>query len=187
MDVRSLRNNGNAQYAASATQSSLRDDAMSAASWPAVANDWLLKETELNFGSCHGLDQVGHLVGVGLFFIPNPEDNDAFYVSSIVPGSAAFRSGSIEQFDKLLTIDDTTVEGWSLEFLRKRLLGKHGTFVHLQLLKSTDGRIYKVRTSDSRSPLPFARARGVQHQPSKPREARAADNSGEGIKSLHRV
>ncbi len=145
MDNRSLRNNGNAQYAASATQSSFRDDAMSSASWPAVANDWLLKETELNFGSCHGLDQVGHFVGVGLFFIPNPEDDDAFYVSSIVPGSSAFRSGSVELFDKLLTIDDMVVEGWPLEKLRKRLLGKHGTFVDLQLVKSTDSRVYKVQ------------------------------------------
>ena len=142
MDARSLRNS--APYAPSANQSSLRDDAMSSSSWPAVANDWLLKETDLNFGSCHGLDQVGQFVGVGLFFIPNPEDNDAFYVSSIVPGSAAFRSGSIELFDKLLAIDGAVVDGLPLDLLRKRLLGKHGTFVDLQLMKIADGRVYKV-------------------------------------------
>ena len=139
------RNNEQGYYAQSNAESSFHDEGMSTASWP-VANDWLIRETELNFGSCHGLDQLGHsLVGVGLFFIPNPEENNAFYVSSIVPGSSAFRSGSVELFDKLLTVDGESVVGWTLQSLRRRLLGTHGTFIDLQLTRPNEGRVYKVR------------------------------------------
>jgi hypothetical protein len=130
-------------YAQSNAENSFREDGMSTASWP-VANDWLINETELNFGSCHGLDQVGPFVGVGLFFIPNPEEDGSFYVSSIVPGSSAFRSGSVELFDKLITLDGEAVQGWSLQFLRKRLMGQHGTFVNLQLVRTNDARTYRV-------------------------------------------
>ena len=135
-----MKNNEQAYYAQS---NSFRDDAMSTVSWP-VANDWLIKETELNFGSCHGLDQVGSLVGVGLFFIPNPEEDGSFYVSSIVPGSSAFRAGLIELFDKLVTLDGESVEGWTLPSLRKRLMGKPGTFANLQLMRTNEARIYRV-------------------------------------------
>jgi hypothetical protein len=124
--------------------SSVYDDAQSNVSWP-VANDWLIAETELNFGSCHGLDQAGPLqVGVGLFFIPNPEDNGAFYVSSIVPGSSANISGIVDLFDKLMTLDNKLVVGLSLSELRRRLFGRPGTLVQLEFIRPTEGRVFQV-------------------------------------------
>ena len=78
------------------------------------------------------LDQTSpSLVGVGLFF-RHEKDKDALYVSSIAPGSSAFRSGVIELSDKLKSLNDEQVLSWNLVTLKNKLQGTPGTFVALE-------------------------------------------------------
>ncbi len=92
---------------------------------------------ELNIGSWSMLDQTSPSnVGVGLFFRRIAQGtvhgHFALCVSSIAPGSSAYRAGIIEIGDKLLCLNEESVAGWNLATLRSKLQGIPGTFVALE-------------------------------------------------------
>ena len=95
------------------------------------ASEWLLGNAELDAGSWSGLDESGpDKLGVGLFFNSNPQDG-AIRVISIVPGSAAHKSGLLELHDQLIAVENENVFGWSLKVVRQRVHGSPGSHVTL--------------------------------------------------------
>ncbi len=93
---------------------------------------------ELNIGSWSMLDQTSPSnVGVGLFF--RTEGRNGLYVSSIAPGSSAYRSGKIGIGDKLLSLNEEIVARWNLAALRSKLQGMPGTFVALAFERTQEG------------------------------------------------
>jgi hypothetical protein len=119
---RSLRND----YAAKNVRPKERADEV-----PSLPNS-----IELNIGSWSTLDQTSpSLVGVGLFFHTDSRDHGSLCVSSIAPGTSAFRCGIIEIGDKLFSLNDESVTGWNLVTLRSKLQGTPGTFVALELMR----------------------------------------------------
>jgi hypothetical protein len=89
---------------------------------------------EMNLGSWGALDQSNPSnVGVGLFFQKDKRTENLF-VSSIAPGSSAFRSGKITIGDELISLNEEKVVGWNLVNLRSKLQDMPGTFVSLELV-----------------------------------------------------
>mmetsp|Transcript_31645 Transcript_31645/g.75213 ORF Transcript_31645/g.75213 Transcript_31645/m.75213 type:complete len:233 (-) Transcript_31645:64-762(-) len=103
------------------------------------ASEWLLNTAEGDVGSWSALDESGpDKLGVGIFFRHQPEDG-SMRVVSIVPGSAAHKSGVIVTGDKLISVDEESVFGWNLKVLRGRLHGTPGSHVTLDM-ENTNGR-----------------------------------------------
>jgi C-terminal processing protease CtpA/Prc len=95
------------------------------------ASEYLLGAMEGDAGSWSGLDESGaDKVGIGLFFRAD-QDDGAIQVISMVPGSSAHLSGLVVVGDKLISIDNESVFGFSLMHLRTKLHGLPGTYAIL--------------------------------------------------------
>ncbi len=92
-------------------------------------------------------------VGVGLFF--RAAGHDALRVSSIAPGTSAYRSGKIAIGDKLLSLNDESVARWNLAALRSKLHGIPGTFVSLEFERTQEEMKQKYKISLMRGTAHF--------------------------------
>jgi len=69
----------------------------------------------------------GNFVGLG---VELKADDISLYVNRVIPGSPA-NKGGLQNLDRLLDINGTSIKGWQLEPASNLLQGEEGTFVRL--------------------------------------------------------
>eukprot|EP00802_Teleaulax_amphioxeia_P003377 Tamp_03380.p1 GENE.Tamp_03380~~Tamp_03380.p1 ORF type:complete len:1075 (+),score=262.02 Tamp_03380:165-3389(+) len=76
----------------------------------------------------HGMQENGApVVGIGLSVQFDSGPGSKFVVSSITPGEAAARDGSIECGDRIVAVDGNRTTNWSGDTLQQAILGKAGS------------------------------------------------------------
>ncbi len=81
------------------------------------------------------IDTSGELTGVGIQIVKDKESDDLIIISPI-EDTPAYNAG-IKAKDKILSIDDISTEGISLEDAVKLIRGKRGTKVKLEILRGS--------------------------------------------------
>ncbi len=81
------------------------------------------------------IDTSGELTGVGIQIVKDKESDDLIIISPI-EGTPAFDAG-IKARDKILSIDDISTEGMSIEDAVKLIRGQRGTKVKLEILRGS--------------------------------------------------
>ena len=81
------------------------------------------------------IDTSGELTGVGIQIVKDKESDDLIIVSPI-EGTPAFDAG-IKAKDKILSIDDISTEGMSIDDAVKLIRGQRGTKVKLEILRGS--------------------------------------------------
>ena len=69
----------------------------------------------------------GNFVGLG---VELKADNISLYINRVIPGSPA-NKGGLQNFDRILEIDGTSIQGWQLEPASNLLQGTVGSYVRL--------------------------------------------------------
>ena len=91
------------------------------------------------------IDTSGELTGVGIQIVKDKESDDLIIVSPI-EGTPAFDAG-IKAKDKILSIDDISTEGMSIDDAVKLIRGQRGTKVKLEILRGSKS-FFKVLLRD---------------------------------------
>ena len=81
------------------------------------------------------IDTSGELTGVGIQIVKDKESDDLIIISPI-EGTPAFDAG-IKARDKILSIDDISTEGMTIEEAVKLIRGQRGTKVKLEILRGS--------------------------------------------------